>query len=115
MTLDAKIQAREWILNAIQNHSRIPNKETEREIRKFIERMQRDMRQMERSRQLFIAVNSQDKEERTRAIQNLGEMSIKIRKGRKPNRTEKSKELSISRLIHEQKKDLNDKRIRFKK
>jgi hypothetical protein len=39
MRVDAKIQARRWILNAIQNHSCIPNKETERQIRKFVSRI----------------------------------------------------------------------------
>lgn len=50
MRLDAKIKARQWILTAIQHHSCIPNKETEREIRKFVGRLQRDIKQLEKAK-----------------------------------------------------------------
>jgi len=53
MRIDAKIQARQWILNAIQNHSCIPNKETEREIKRFISRLQRDIKQLSKAKKIL--------------------------------------------------------------
>lgn len=47
--LKAKIEAREWLLAAVQNYKVIPEKQTEREIKKFISRIQRDLKQMKRS------------------------------------------------------------------
>ena len=50
MKIDNKIHARRWIIGAIQNHSWVPSKETEREIRRFLGRLQRDIRQLEKAR-----------------------------------------------------------------
>lgn len=111
MRVDAKIQARQWILNAIQNHSCIPNKEAEREIRKFVARLQRDLTQLTRSRELFIAANSQNVERKAQAIRYLRETpKVKV-KGR--NRNLQRQEAEIRRLIQEQKKDEKDRTIRF--
>lgn len=68
MRVDAKITAREWILDAIQNHHVLPDKHTEREIRKFVARVQRDLKHLIRSREMFILVNSPDPEARTKAL-----------------------------------------------
>lgn len=109
MRIDAKISARQWILNAIQNHSCIPNKETEREIRKFVERLQRDLRQLTRSRDLFIALNSEDVEEKNRAIHDLGEQP----KGKGKSRKWRRREAQIIQLVKSQSADLHDRKIRF--
>lgn len=111
MRVDAKIAARQWILNAIQNHSCIPNKETEREIRKFVERLQKDIQHMTRSRDLFIAVNSDNPEIKARAIQRLGEQPLP--KMRRQNRDTRRRNAEIIRLVKEQKKDASDRRTRF--
>jgi len=50
MQLDAKIEARQWILIAIQNYSVTPAKETEREVRRFVRRIQRDLKQLRGAR-----------------------------------------------------------------
>lgn len=52
--LDAKIQARQWLLNAIQSHSCIPNKAAEREIRRFIKRLQRDIHSLKSQRAVLV-------------------------------------------------------------
>lgn len=111
MRVDAKIQARQWILTAIQNHSCIPNKETEREIGKFIGRLQRDIRQLERSREMFLLVNSPDPEARAKALRLVNEDLPPRRKGRRQEVRKRSKELS--RLIKEQERDANERKVRF--
>lgn len=111
MRVDAKIQARQWILNAIQNHSCVPNKDTEREIRKFVVRLQRDLNQLARSRDLYIAVNSESPEKRARAIQSLSEQPSSKIKGR--GRSLRRRESEIVRLVKEQRKDANDRKVRF--
>lgn len=66
MRVDNKIAAREWILSAIQNHVCIPNKETKREIEKFVRRLQRDINQMRKSREKLLRelINAQERDDR---------------------------------------------------
>lgn len=68
MRIDAKIQARQWILNAIQNHSCIPNKETEREIKRFISRLQRDVKQLSKSREILQGVRQTSRRNRREVL-----------------------------------------------
>lgn len=111
MRVDAKIHAREWILSAIQNHPRVPDKNTEREIRKFVGRLQRDIRAITRSRELYIALNAEKAEERKAAIKRLGELPTVQIKGRKRKTRERERE--IRRLIKQQRDDKQDRKIRF--
>lgn len=111
MRVDAKIQARQWILNAIQHHSCIPNKETEHEIRKLVTRFQRDIKQLARARDLFLAVNSDNPEIKARAIREL--TNWKQPKARKRHRKTRKDNAEVIRLVREQRADVNDRRIRF--
>jgi len=45
----AKIEAREWIVAAIQNHQVAVDKQAEREIKRFIGRIQRDLKSLKRA------------------------------------------------------------------
>jgi hypothetical protein len=56
-TTKAKLLAREWIIQAIQNYQVPPDKKTQKEIRKFIERLQRDIRSLERARERAFALD----------------------------------------------------------
>lgn len=111
MRIDAKIHARQWILNAIQNHSCIPNKETEREIRRFVLRLQKDLQQLARSRDLFIALNSESVEAKNQAIRNLHEQPKP--KGKGKNRKWRQREAEIIELVKSQSADVYDRKIRF--
>lgn len=105
MRVDAKIQARQWLLNAIQNHSCIPNKEAEREIRKFVVRLQRDLENLRRSRELFKLANpGMDGPVIYPAPQR------RVKKSKKQRRQEKT---DMIRLMREQWKDAHDQRMRF--
>lgn len=111
MRVDAKISARQWILNAIQNHSCIPNKATEREIRNFVTRLQRDLSQLTRSRDLYLAVNSQDSELAERALNHLSQEPKPKDKGQRRRR--RQQEAELRRLIKDQRKDASDRNLRF--
>lgn len=111
MRVDAKIQARQWILNAIQNHSCIPDKETEHEIRKLVGRFQRDIKQLERARDLFLAVNADDPEIKAQALRELTNWNQP--KARKRHRKTRKENAEVVRLAREQRADANDRRIRF--
>ena len=111
MRVDAKIQARQWILKAIQNHCCIPNKETEHEIRRFVGRIQRDLKQLERARDVFLAVNHDDPEIKAGALRELANWNQP--KARKRHRKPQRDNAEVVRLAREQRADSNDRKIRF--
>lgn len=69
MKVDDKIAAREWIIGAIQNYQVAPNKGTEHEIRRFIKRLQRDLKQLRRARETLEIREKYSKEARRRGVQ----------------------------------------------
>lgn len=76
-----------------------------------MERLQRDIRHMERSREMFILVNSPDPEARAAAIKLIHQDLPP--KGKSRKREVKVRQREISRLIKEQKKDANNRKVRF--
>jgi hypothetical protein len=109
LRVDAKIRARQWILEAIQNYNSTPEKTVEHEIRKFVGRLQRDIEQLNRSYNLFLAVNSDNPEIKAKAICILQ----KHPKTRKQKRSLIKHKLELAQLIKEQRKDAEDRHIRF--
>ena len=67
--IDAKIEAREWILAAIQRHSCIPGELAEQEVRWFIQRLQRDIESLKETRDFRVIANEAGSRERERYLQ----------------------------------------------
>ncbi len=47
--IQSKLRAREWMVDAIQRHSEPLDKDAQREVRRFLKRLQRDVKSLKRA------------------------------------------------------------------